>query len=307
MLKGVISIMKKIARSILILIIVVLVSAIGGYLYYSNTISPMYKSTAKIIVTPGTENESSVRATDGGLVKDFDIVFKSDVVISAAQKTAGTTENIADYLTVHVVPNSNIIELICINPDQATAKLYVDAIAKNAIKTTSIIQVSSIQVLEYGDESNIVVKPNLYRNTIILTGIVFAICLFIEIVLMLVFSSFKQDDYEDDDLEEDKEYERKYGHHSSVVMPTLVHSQAPKVAASYSADIDYDEEDDVLEEIDDEEDYKVKRRPIRRKVETEDAIRRAEEETRRIFKEEKKAEEARRKAEEEKARKKRKK
>ncbi len=283
--------MKKIARSILILIIVVLVSAIGGYLYYSNTISPMYKSTAKIIVTPGTENESSVRATDGGLVKDFDIVFKSDVVISAAQKTAGTTENIADYLTVHVVPNSNIIELICINPDQATAKLYVDAIAKNAIKTTSIIQVSSIQVLEYGDESNIVVKPNLYRNTIILTGIVFAICLFIEIVLMLVFSSFKQDDYEDDDLEEDKEYERKYGHHSSVVMPTLVHSQAPKVAASYSADIDYDEEDDVLEEIDDEEDYKVKRRPIRRKVETEDAIRRAEEETRRIFKEEKKAEE----------------
>ncbi len=112
--------------------------------------------------------------------------------------------------------------------------MYVDATAKNAIKTTSIIQVSSIQVLEYGDESNIVVKPNLYRNTIILTGIVSGICLFIEVVLMLVLSSFRQDDYEDDDLEEDREYERKYGHHSPVVMPTLVHSQAPKVAASYS-------------------------------------------------------------------------
>ncbi len=41
----------------------------------------------------------------------------------AAQKTAGTTENIADYLTVHVVPNSNIIELICINPDSSNCKI----------------------------------------------------------------------------------------------------------------------------------------------------------------------------------------
>ena len=45
---------------------------------------------------------------------------------------------------------------------------------------------------------------------------------------MLVLSSFRQDDYEDDDLEEDREYERKYGHHSPVVMPTLVHSPSSK-------------------------------------------------------------------------------
>ena len=76
MLKGVISIMKRIARSLLILIIVALVSAVGGYLYYSNTISPMYKSTGQDNCYARYRNESSVRATDGGLVKDFDIVFK---------------------------------------------------------------------------------------------------------------------------------------------------------------------------------------------------------------------------------------
>ena len=119
----------------------------------------------------------SLRAQNGALKHDFAIVFKSDVVISAAQKTAGTSEDIASYLTVKAVPDSNIIELIFTNPDQSTAKTYVDAVAKNALKTTSIVPVSSIQVIEYGDESNNSFKPGLYRNTAVIAGIAAAICL----------------------------------------------------------------------------------------------------------------------------------
>lgn len=62
------------------------------------------------------------------------LYLRVDVVISAAQKTAGTSEDIASYLTVKAVPDSNIIELICTNPDQSTAKTYVDAVAKKCIK-----------------------------------------------------------------------------------------------------------------------------------------------------------------------------
>ena len=199
--------MKKFSRCALILIIVTILGVIGGYIFESTTTTPMYTSTAKIIVTPGEANEATVRATDGGLVKDFEIVFKSNVVIEAAQKTAGTSENIAQYLTVKTVPNSNIIELTITNPDQTTAKTYVDAIAKNAVKTTNIVAVQSIQVLQYGDESNIVVKPYLYRNTAVIAAVVAAICLIIELIVIFVMNAFKDEDDSDDEME----YERKYG------------------------------------------------------------------------------------------------
>lgn len=199
--------MKKFSRCALILIIVTLLGAIGGYIYESSTTTPMYTSTAKIIVTPGEKNEATVRATDGGLVKDFEIVFKSNVVISAAQKTAGTSEDIAKYLTVKTVPNSNIIELTITNPDQNTAKTYVDAIAKNAMKTTSIVAVESIQVLEYGSESNVAIKPDINRKAAIIAGIVAAICLAIELIVIFVMNAFKDDDNSDDEMD----YERRFG------------------------------------------------------------------------------------------------
>ena len=162
----------------------------------------MYTSTAKLVVTPGADNEASLRAQNGALKNDFAIVFKSDVVISAAQKTAGTSEDIASYLTVKAVPDSNIIELICTNPDQSTAKTYVDAVAKNALKTTSIVPVSSIQVLEYGDESNNSFKP----------GIAAAICLFIELIVVFAIGAFKQ---EEDNSDDETEYERRFGKYSA--------------------------------------------------------------------------------------------
>ena len=196
--------MKKFSRCALILIIVTIISAIAGYIFENSTITPMYTSTAKLVVTPGADNEASLRAQNGALKNDFAIVFKSDVVISAAQKTAGTSEDIASYLTVKAVPDSNIIELICTNPDQSTAKTYVDAVAKNALKTTSIVPVSSIQVLEYGDESNNSFKPGLYRITAVIAGIAAAICLFIELIVVFAIGAFKQ---EDDNSDDESEYE----------------------------------------------------------------------------------------------------
>ena len=204
--------MKKFSRCALILIIVTIISAIAGYIFENSTITPMYTSTAKLVVTPGADNEASLRAQNGALKNDFAIVFKSDVVISAAQKTAGTSEDIASYLTVKAVPDSNIIELICTNPDQSTAKTYVDAVAKNALKTTSIVPVSSIQVLEYGDESNNSFKPGLYRNTAIIAGIAAAICLFIELIVVFAIGAFKQ---EEDNSDDETEYERRFGKYSA--------------------------------------------------------------------------------------------
>ena len=200
--------MKKFSRCVLILIIVAILSGAAGYVYENKKIIPMYESTTQLYVVPGEENEASTRANNGGLKDDFTIIFKSSVVISAAQRIAGTSEDIAQYLTVSSPANSNIVEIKCVNPDQNTAKKYVDAVASTAIKTTSIIPVKSIQILSEGTSSGVSFKPDLYKNTSIIAGTACAVCMFIEIIVCLIMSAFKS---KEDDFNHEYEYERRFG------------------------------------------------------------------------------------------------
>lgn len=200
--------MKKFARCLLILILVVILGGVGGYFYEDSTITPMYESVSKIYVVPGSDSEASIRAKDGGLNKDFMIIFSSNVVIEAAQRIAGTSEDISEYLTVTSPADSNIVELKVINPDQNTAKTYVDAIAKTAVKTTTIIPVESMQILSEGTSTGNAFKPNLYRNTVIIAGMASAVCIFIELVVCLILCAFKKkEDHSDDEYE----YEARFG------------------------------------------------------------------------------------------------
>lgn len=200
--------MKKFSRCVLILIIVAILSGAAGYVYENKKIIPMYESTTQLYVVPGGENEASIRANNGGLKDDFTIIFKSSVVISAAQRIAGTSEDIAQYLTVSSPANSNIVQIKCVNPDQNTAKKYVDAVASTAIKTTSIIPVKSIQILSEGTSSGVSFKPDLYKNTGIIAGTACAVCMFIEIIVCLIMSAFKS---KEDDFNHEYEYERRFG------------------------------------------------------------------------------------------------
>lgn len=200
--------MKKFSRCVLILIIVAILSGAAGYVYENKKIIPMYESTTQLYVVPGEENEASIRANNGGLKDDFTIIFKSSVVISAAQRIAGTSEDIAQYLTVSSPANSNIVEIKCVNPDQNTAKKYVDAVASTAIKTTSIIPVKSIQILSEGTSSGVSFKLDLYKNTGIIAGTACAVCMFIEIIVCLIMSAFKS---KEDDFNHEYEYERRFG------------------------------------------------------------------------------------------------
>ena len=225
--------MKKFSRCVLILILVAIISGVAGYMYENKKILPMYESTTQLYVVPCEENEASIRASNGGLKEDFTIIFKSNVVISAAQKIAGTSEDIAQYLEVSSPANSNIVEIKCVNPDQNTAKKYVDAVAATAIKTTSIIPVNSIQILSEGTSSGVAFKPDLYRNTAIITGIASAICLFIEVIVCLFMSAFKS---KDDDYNHEFEYERRFGHMDYIDhKPQLIEDGKDKQAKAVSA------------------------------------------------------------------------
>lgn len=246
--------MKKFSRCILIWILVTILCAVGGYIYENDAITPMYTSTAQLYVIPGEENEATVRASNGGLNNDFMIVFTSSVVISAAQKEAGTTEDIASYLTVSSPANSNIVEITCTNPDRATAKAYADAVAQTAVKTTSIIPVKSIQILTRGTVSDETVKPDLVRNTLAIAGIGAAGCLLIELIVVLLIGAFRP---AKDNSDDESDYEHRFGKYAALPdgrNPAAEPEAAPvKEKATGAQKKHVAEMADVLEDFD--EDY----------------------------------------------------
>ena len=233
--------MKRFSRCVLILILVAILSGVSGYMYENKMIYPMYESTTQLYVVPGEENEASIRANNGGLKEDFTIIFKSSVVISAAQRVAGTSEDIAQYLTVSSPANSNIVEIKCVNPDQNTAKKYVDAVATTAVKTTSIIPVKSIQILSEGTSTGV---------TIILTAIASAVCLFIEIIVCLCISAFKS---KDEDFNHEFEYERRFGNVEYIDhKPDLIETSKDKKEKVLKHSNKKNKDEDILINIEDE-------------------------------------------------------
>lgn len=199
--------MKKFARYFLIWIILSILSGVGAYCWMNTHISPVYCSASQIYVITGVDSAASLRATDGGLKEDFSIVFKSADVITAAQKVAGTTEDLASYITVKTPADSNVIEVICENPDQLTAKKYVDAVVNSALKNSTIIPVEKMTILSAGTSTGESIKPNLYRYTVYLTAMAAFAWFFLELFLALTICAFKKK--VDDDEEAD--YYRYFG------------------------------------------------------------------------------------------------
>ena len=198
--------MRKFARFALIWILAVMIAGGVSYGVLYNKIAPVYESTSKLYVIPGKDSEQALRAGSGGLKEDFSIIFKSEIVISEAKSIAGNSEDLASYLTVSSPADSNVIELTVRNPDQNTAKQYVDAIARSACSNAKkVIPVEEISVLQEGTSTGVAIKPDLIKYTAYITAAAAAVIFVIEFIIALIMTAFgkKKDDDED-------EYERYY-------------------------------------------------------------------------------------------------
>ncbi len=206
--------MKKFSRCALILILAIILGGVGGYVYGINALQPTYTSVSELYIVPGADNEASLRSDDGGLNDDFKEVITNSVVISDAKKTAGTSENITEYLDVYTPADSNIVRIECENPDAGTAKKYVDAVAKSAVKNISkVIPVESVKVLSTGTVQSEPARPQLVYYTAGIAMLVATACLFVELIVVLCIGAFrKKEDNYDDELE----YERNYGKYAVI-------------------------------------------------------------------------------------------
>ena len=233
--------MKKFSRCALILILVAVLGAVGGYFYADKTITPVYSSETVLYVVLDETSEVSLRSKDGGLNDDFELVIKGPEVISEAQRTAGTSEDIEKYLTVETPANSNSIKIICNNPDARTAKTYVDAVARAAVNNIgNTIPVKSVKIHSAGTVGSKAYKPGQYTYMAAISGLAAAACLVIEILVLLCMGAFKK---KEDNSDDESEYERRYG--NVVYLPA-----GENFSKSTRRDDDLSNEDDTEKEND---------------------------------------------------------
>ncbi|MDD6789333.1 MAG: hypothetical protein PUE04_04435 [Lachnospira sp.] len=172
--------MRKFARRVLIILLCAILGGGIGAVFTLVREPALYTSEAQLYVVPG-DSESMLRASDGGLKQDFAIVFKSPVVMDTVKSSIGTTEDITDNLEVETPANSNIIVLKYSAATAETAKNTVDVIASTAVRTTTIVPVSSISILQQGTmpekAHHLHLKTNSTRGAWIGAAVSFAACI----------------------------------------------------------------------------------------------------------------------------------
>lgn len=251
--------MRKFARRVLIILLCAILGGGVGAVFTLIREPALYTSEAQLYVVPG-DSESMLRASDGGLKQDFAIVFKSPVVMDTVKASIGTTEDITDNLEVETPANSNIIVLKYSASTAEAARNTVDVIASTAVRTTTIVPVTSISILQQGTvpekAHHLHLQTNVTRGAGVGAAIAFAAC----ILAALFLNAFRPKREEE---EKDMLYKnvlprlKKLEQNSSqqVLLPGATREAVAAAAAQIAPD------DELVQ-------YMKKRRKIRRADET---------------------------------------
>ncbi|MGN0480568.1 MAG: hypothetical protein ACI4EV_03265, partial [Lachnospiraceae bacterium] len=187
--------MKKFARFLLITILVTAIAGGAGYFVLRSQLPDTYSSTARLYVVTGPTSSSSLHDSDGGLNKDFEEIILSKLVLEAAARNIGTSEDFSEYIEVNTVAGSNFIDIICYNPDQLTAKRYVDSVAYSAlVRLPEVMPVDSVTIYQEGTSTGKSEKRNLIRYTLYIAAGAAGVCVVIGFFTMLFGLAFKKKD-----------------------------------------------------------------------------------------------------------------
>ena len=193
--------MRKFARRVLIILLCAILGGLAGIVYTFVHDPALYTSESQLYVVPG-DSEDMLRSSDGGLKQDFAIVFKSSVVMDTVKAALGTKEEIENNLEITTPANSNIIVLKYSAKTAEDAKKTVDEIARTAVRTTTIVPVTSISILQEGTlpekAQRLNMRPNAIRGTVLGAAVSFIVC-----ILAALFSNAfrpKKEDEEKDML-----------------------------------------------------------------------------------------------------------
>jgi len=171
-------------------------------LYTAFFVTPMYSSTAKIMIfnkTHSTSVNDMELSASTYLVRDFTEIISDKVVladVAADLDNRYSTSQLKSYITVNNPINTRIIEINALCPNAEDSKKIVDSICTvSQEKIVELMGLDRINLISTGDVAKKPSTPNYSRNAFfsLTIGIIFSLAF----ILLLYFNDNKISTIED--------------------------------------------------------------------------------------------------------------
>ncbi len=179
----------------LYLLISAVVFAGAGYVYSKYFVTPVYQSSAKMVVNAGVSKNGSDAITYNEIAAATRLVDMYAQVVKSEQVLGPTSEQLNEQygyhlsfgslynrVTVTPVENTPVMEISVVDSDPNRAKQIIDSIIEvSPPLIVEILEASSAKIISHPHVNSVPVSPNTPRNMMLfaLVGMVlcFAICL----------------------------------------------------------------------------------------------------------------------------------
>ena len=164
-------VLKTIVKRWYIIVSVILISVVVTYVYSALFITPMYRSTAKIMVFDKDNNSTTNDVVFSSyLANDFtelinDKIILQDVCDELDNKY--TISEIKNYISINNPSNTRIIEITALTPNNIDSKQIVDTICTvTQNNLVELMGLDRITPISEGDISYTQTTPNIINNCV---------------------------------------------------------------------------------------------------------------------------------------------
>ncbi|MBQ1311131.1 MAG: polysaccharide export protein [Blautia sp.] len=183
-------VLQAMKKKFWLLILAALVGGCIAWAYTAFLVTPMYTSTASVLVLPKEQEYSSVSDLQYGtsLTSDYKVLINSSAVISKVEDNLEITPDIKYSVSVENQTNTRILLISVKCNDAVEAKHIVDEIARVSSEyIAEKMEVTAPKVIEEGKVPLSQSSPNMLRNLEIgaLIGLLIAVLI---VVLQVVLN-----------------------------------------------------------------------------------------------------------------------
>lgn len=180
-------VLMELLRRKWVILCISLLGAVFFYAYSALLITPMYRATVSFYISnmSGTDvqmlTNSDVSASEN-LVDTYVYILSSNTVLDAVAEKSGldlSGSALREMVTVSSIDGTGLCKVEVLSPEPQLSTDSASAIARCApAEVASIVEGSSIKVVEYAEMPDAPVTPNLLRNTMtgLLLGFLISVC-----------------------------------------------------------------------------------------------------------------------------------
>lgn len=190
-----------IKAKILVIILVTLISGVGGFLFFKMFVTPMYQSSSRVMVM-NKQQDGSTTISDVSistqLTQDYMYLITGRAVLDqviAELELDMSADQLKNSISVTTLTGTRILQISVTNQEAILARDIANAVAEASVSNIKdVMEMDIVNFYEKAIVQNSPVSPNTTRNAVIAAILGFIISCGIVVVLDILDDTIKNND-----------------------------------------------------------------------------------------------------------------